>query len=207
MQLACSFSVISAISVSTSLAFFGCSAPIESGRSPDRTSQEIIAIALNAFVASRAEPLGNRRYLVPERTTIFSRYDDVDEFASRWEKEGWPDEDVNSAIREFVRAPTKSVPISDRPSFSFSFRRISAEEEARLLDDPESIGWDQTFSDSSPTAGLLQISAPFIDSTGRFAIAYVVWIGGRNVAEGSLLVLTKKEDNWVVDEEIGSWSA
>ncbi len=189
------------------IAYAGCTRPSSvPERSPDGVEayQAIITAALNAYVETQ-DSQSSPAYLVPRQTTTFSHeYDDVRNFASGWGEDLVTD-DIKSALEDFVRAVKKPVPMPENPQFSFAFQLIAVEEETRLLEDRESIGWDQTFSNAPPSQGLLQISPPVIDSTRRFAIVYVVWTGGDAAADGSVLVLTKKDGRWLVEENIPLW--
>jgi hypothetical protein len=107
------------------------------------------------------------------------------------------------AVNDFKAANEKSIQLENRFDYDGKLVLISQANFKKTIG--EDGGWDQ-FKKAYPGAtGIVSFSAVGFDRTGGRALVNVAYLCGGHCGDGTFFVLEKKNGEWAISKELGTW--
>jgi hypothetical protein len=107
------------------------------------------------------------------------------------------------AVRDFKTANEHDTQIENRFEYNGKISFIDQQEFRKTIDGGD--GWD-AFRKSHPGAsGIVTLSAIGFDRDGTHALVNVSYLCWSHCGNGSFYILEKKDGEWIIAKEIGTW--
>jgi hypothetical protein len=112
--------------------------------------------------------------------------------------ESYPD-----AASDFKTANDKDLEIENRFDYSGKASLIDQQEFRKTIDGGD--GWDLFKKNHAGASGIVTFSAVGFDRDGTHALVNVSYLCWSHCGNGSFYILEKKDGEWTVSQEIGTW--
>jgi hypothetical protein len=124
-----------------------------------------------------------------------------------FQNDEWLDNNVGQsypdAVRDFKTANEKDTQIENRFDYSGKVSLIDQQEFKKTIGGGD--GWD-AFRKSHPGAsGIATFSAAGFDHDGNRAVVNVSYLCASHCGNGSFYILEKKDGEWTISKEMGTW--
>lgn len=107
------------------------------------------------------------------------------------------------AVSDFKNANTKEIDIKELFDYSRKVSLIDQQEVKATIGGGE--GWERFRKDHPGTSGIVTFSAVGFDSDGSHAVVNVSYLCASHCGNGSFYVLEKRDNDWTISKEIGTW--
>lgn len=107
------------------------------------------------------------------------------------------------AVSDFKNANTKEIDIKELFDYGGKVSLIDQKEVQATIGGGE--GWERFRKDHPETSGIVTFSAVGFDSDGSHAVVNVSYLCASHCGNGSFFVLEKKDADWTISKEIGTW--
>ena len=124
-----------------------------------------------------------------------------------FQNDEWLDSNVGKtypeAVSDFNKSNEKDTQLENRFDYSGNISLIDEQEFKKTIGGGD--GWD-TFKKTHPGAsGIVTFSAVGFDRDGTHALVNVSYLCWSHCGNGSVYILEKKNDQWTIAQEIGTW--
>ena len=107
------------------------------------------------------------------------------------------------AIDDFKKANETGVRLENRFDYDGKLALISQDDFKKTIGDEN--GWDQFHKLHESATGIVTFSAVGFDRTGMRALVNVSYLCGSHCGHGNFFVLEKRDGEWTISKEMGTW--
>jgi hypothetical protein len=124
-----------------------------------------------------------------------------------FQNDEWLDTNVGKShpeeVTDFNKANEKDVQLENQLDYSGKFSLISEQEFKKTIGGGD--GWDLFRKGHPDATGVVTFSAVGFDRNGSHAVVNLSYLCAAHCGNGTVYILEKKNGEWAVSQEIGTW--